>query len=193
MPAYLVILSRFYTRRECVLRIAFFASSATLAGMIGKHSSFSQRQQVLNLDVGGLLAFGFLQVDIPFARGWRAIFFCEGIITLGSGLLAFFAIFNEPRTAKFLNAEEKILAETRIVRQNSNKVLIEATKSKLVLRAFKNVNTFACALGFGLSSLSLQGFALFQPTIIRALDPTFTTLEIQLKTVPVYACAFVGA
>lgn len=35
MPAYLVVLARFYTRRELVLRTAFFASSATIAGMFG--------------------------------------------------------------------------------------------------------------------------------------------------------------
>lgn len=35
MPAYLVVLSRFYTRSEMVLRTAFFASSATIAGMFG--------------------------------------------------------------------------------------------------------------------------------------------------------------
>lgn len=35
MPAYLVVLARFYTKRELVLRTAFFASSATIAGMFG--------------------------------------------------------------------------------------------------------------------------------------------------------------
>jgi hypothetical protein len=70
--------------------------------------------------------------------------------------------------------------------------LIEAAKKEIFWRAFKNPNTLLCALGFGLSSLSLQGLALFIPTIIRGIDPTFTTVEIQLKTVPVYAVAFVS-
>lgn len=35
MPAYLVVLSRFYTRSELVLRTAIFASSACIAGMFG--------------------------------------------------------------------------------------------------------------------------------------------------------------
>lgn len=35
MPAYLVVLARFYTRRELVLRTAIFASSAAIAGMFG--------------------------------------------------------------------------------------------------------------------------------------------------------------
>merc|ERR1711939_179351 len=177
MPAYMLVLSRFYTKRELVFRIAFFASSATMAGMFG-----------------GLLAYGFLQTNVNFARGWRAIFAWEGVITMGSGLLAFFAIPNAPGTAKFLNEDEKALAEQRIRRESAGvKVMIEATKARLVIRSFKNANTFACALGFGLSSLSLQGLSLFIPTIIRGIDPTFSTLEIQLKTVPVYAVAFVLA
>jgi hypothetical protein len=35
MPAYLLVLSRFYSRREVVFRTALFASSATIAGMFG--------------------------------------------------------------------------------------------------------------------------------------------------------------
>lgn len=84
------------------------------------------------------------------------------------------------------------MADARIRRDNAGtKVLIEATKTKLILKAFRNLNvrsvvmmlrsvlergsltdmlyiqTFACALGFGLSSLSLQGLALFIPTISK--------------------------
>lgn len=35
MPAYLVVLARFYNKKELVLRTAIFASSATIAGMFG--------------------------------------------------------------------------------------------------------------------------------------------------------------
>lgn len=84
----------------------------------------------------------------------------EGIITLGSSIVAFFRIFNAPWTAKILTADERLVAESCIRRENAGtKVLIEATKKSIIWRAFKNPNTFACALGFGLSSLSLQGLA----------------------------------
>lgn len=56
-----------------------------------------------------------------------------------------------------------------------------------------NAQTFACALGFGLASLSLQSFSLFVPSIIRGINPAYTTLETQIKTVPVYAVAWVIA
>ena len=83
---------------------------------------------------------------------------------------------------------------------------MEVTKGKILRKAFfsanvrlfllsllvyrlRNVQTWACGLGFGLSSLSLQGLALFIPTIIRGIDPAFGTLEIQVKTCPV--CEFI--
>lgn len=89
---------------------------------------------------GGLLAYGLLKTTI-FTQRWKSIFLIEGIVTVGSGLLAFFVIPDSPATCRFLNEEQKRLAEERIKRENAGvKVMIEATKAKLVLRAFKNVN-----------------------------------------------------
>lgn len=95
----------------------------------------------------------------------------EGIITLGSGLISFFLISNAPGSAKFLSAEERILADKRIKRENvGTKVLIEATKKEVIWRAFRNPNTLAAALGFGLSSCSLQGLA-YVLWFTRLADP----------------------
>jgi len=72
---------------------------------------------------------------------WRAIFFFEGIISIGSGLVAYALVPNEPGTAKFLKPEERLLAEERVRREHAgSKVIIEATKGKLMLKGFTNLN-----------------------------------------------------
>jgi sugar phosphate permease len=82
-----------------------------------------------------------LQVNVSAFPSWKAIFFFEGIITIAGGIFAFFVVPNEPATAKFLNAEERIMADARVRRDQAGaKVLIEATKIKLVLKAFRNLN-----------------------------------------------------
>lgn len=60
---------------------------------------------------------------------------------MAGGIFAFFVVPNDPSSAKFLNAEERIMADARIRRDNAGaKVLIEATKTKLILKAFRNLN-----------------------------------------------------
>lgn len=60
---------------------------------------------------------------------------------MAGGLFAFFFVPNDPGSAKFLTPEERALADARIRREHAGaKVLIEATKTKLLLKAFKNLN-----------------------------------------------------
>lgn len=60
---------------------------------------------------------------------------------MGGGLIAFLFVPNDPATARFLSNEERALAEARVRREHvGTKVLIEATKTKLLLKAFKNLN-----------------------------------------------------
>lgn len=64
---------------------------------------------------GGLLASGILKTgDIGSIHSWRKIFFIEGIITCGLGILAYFILTDRPETAKWLTAEEKEIAIARV-------------------------------------------------------------------------------
>jgi sugar phosphate permease len=48
---------------------------------------------------------------------WRLLFLVEGIPTILAGFAAFFLLPDSPEKAKFLTAEEKLVAKARGVRQ----------------------------------------------------------------------------
>lgn len=145
MCSFVVLISRFYTRREAVLRIAIFASSATVCLVHSSEPPCGTRLTYLLPQLagalGGLLAYAFLHVHVPSPGGWRSIFFYEGLISIVVGIAAFFFVPNDPLTAKFLNNEERQLASARLLRgQAGAKVVVEATKRKLILQTFTNIN-----------------------------------------------------
>ncbi|KAJ6518943.1 MFS general substrate transporter [Mycena sanguinolenta] len=172
------IVSRYYRRKELVLRMGiFFGVSAPLAGAFG-----------------GLLASGLLHIgDIGTVKSWRKIFLVEGIITTGFGLLCFLIIPTDPERTRMLTAEERALALARIdadqvVRTQGRK---ERTTFRLVWRSF-NINTTFCLLGYLMANISFQGLSLFMPTVIATLGH-FTVVESQLRTVPPYLVSAVWA
>ncbi|KAF7309920.1 MFS general substrate transporter [Mycena indigotica] len=168
------IVSRYYRRHEFVMRLGiFFGTSTPLAGAFG-----------------GLLASGLLTVnDIGEIKSWRKIFFFEGIITTGIGLLCFIIIPTDPQRTRMLNEEERALALARIEADQvvSMQGRKERTSFKLVRRAF-NVNASLCLLGYIFINISFQGLSLFMPTVIATLGH-FTVVESQLRTVPPYIVA----
>ncbi|PPQ78694.1 hypothetical protein CVT25_010715 [Psilocybe cyanescens] len=193
------ILARYYRRHELVLRVGiFFGLSPTLAGAFG-----------------GLLASGLLSVsDIGELQRWRKIFFIEGIITLGFGVLLLFFMPADPTVTRLFNAEERNLAIARIdadqvVKTGGRK---EPTSLKLVLRSF-NFNTVLCTISYIMINISFQGLSLFLPTVINTcawlfkiiltvdpmlrksntIDLFLATVEAQLRTVPPYLAGAVWA
>ncbi|KAF7308963.1 MFS general substrate transporter [Mycena kentingensis (nom. inval.)] len=165
------IISRYYRRRELVMRIGiFFGVSAPLGGAFG-----------------GLLASGLLSVDsIGSVTSWRKIFLVEGVITTGVGILGFWIIPTDPVHTKMLTEEERALALARISADQavSTDGKKERTSLSLVLRSF-NIHTTFCALCYFLVNISFQGLALFMPTVIATLGK-FTVVQSQLRTVPPY-------
>jgi hypothetical protein len=89
-------------------------------------------------EVGGLLASGLLSIKpIGSVTSWRKIFFVEGLITTGIGVVCLFIIPADPERSRLLTKEERVLALKRIaldrVMRSSKR---EKTRLSLVLRAF---------------------------------------------------------
>ncbi|TFK29613.1 MFS general substrate transporter [Coprinopsis marcescibilis] len=171
LPGLVYILARYYRRKELVMRIGIFHGLApSLAGASG-----------------GLLASGLLRLpDIGIISRWRKIFFVEGIITIIVGIVLLFTMPGEPSVTKMLTPEERKLAVARLDADQAvkNQGRKEKTTWKLVLRSF-NVTTTICTICFVILNLSFQGLSIFLPTIINTLGK-FSTIEVQLRTVPVY-------
>ncbi|KAF8159406.1 MFS general substrate transporter [Crassisporium funariophilum] len=177
-------LTRYYRRRELVLRIGiFFGLSPPLAGAFG-----------------GLLSSGLLSVsDIGGVVRWRKIFLIEGtykssgIITTGFGIFLLFFMPGDPSTTRMLNEEERAIAIARIDADHAVKTggRKEPTTLKLIWKSF-NFNTMLNATAYMMINISFQGLSLFLPTVINNLGH-FTTVESQLRTVPPYLVGAVWA
>ncbi|KAL4266488.1 MFS transporter superfamily protein [Pleurotus pulmonarius] len=190
LPGLTYIMSRYYRRSELVLRVGiFFGISPPLAGAFG-----------------GLLASGLLSVgDFGAVTSWRKVFFIEGIITTGFGLLCFLIIPTDPQHTRIFTPAERALALARIdadqaVRTNGRK---ESTTLRLVWRSF-NVNTMICTIAYVMINISFQGLSLFMPTVVATcksvtsvsdtiLINILTVVESQLRTVPPYLVGAVWA
>lgn len=79
-----------YKRKECAFRAAIFFSAATIAGAFG-----------------GLLARAIKEMDgVGNKPGWAWIFILEGLLTVVVAFVAFWAVYDDPQSAAFLNEEE---------------------------------------------------------------------------------------
>lgn len=159
MPGLSYYLSRWYRHAELTFRLSLYIVMAPLAGAFG-----------------GLLASAILRLPAIGSKvpsgSWRAIFVVEGIITLGIGLVTMVILTDRPDTARFLTPEEREVAVNRLKeeRVGNPQLLDKISKSKLLKGAINPV-TAMTSIVFMFCSLSIQGLALFAPTLVRSIYP----------------------
>jgi MFS family permease len=159
MPGLSYYLSRFYRHSELTFRLSLYIVMAPLAGAFG-----------------GLLASAILKlpgfgVRIP-AGSWRAILALEGIVTVVVGLLALAFLTDRPETARFLTPEEREVAINRLKDERTgNTVVLDKISKKKMLKGAINPVTATTSICFMFCTLSIQGLALFAPTIVRSIYP----------------------
>lgn len=171
LPGIAYYLSRWYRRSELSFRLGLYMITTPLAGAFG-----------------GLLASGILSLDkIGSLKGWRMIFLVEGIITTLLGLIGLVILTDSPMSARWLSPEEKELAIERIKseRVGQDEVLDKINRTKLK-RGVLNPITLSTAFIFHLNNITALGISFFLPTIIRAIYPTESRVQQQLRTVPPY-------
>lgn len=167
-PGLAVYLSFFYTKREIGLRIGYLFVSAALAGAFG-----------------GLLAYGIGHMDgVAGQSGWRWIFIIEGLPTFILGIASWWWLADSPETAWFLTSEEKQLMEIRRLQQIGVTDEFDWADVRAGLKDWK-MWAFCCAL-FGADTM-LYGYSTFLPTIIKNINPTYSTALVQVLTIPCYA------
>ncbi|KAL1303255.1 hypothetical protein AAFC00_006669 [Neodothiora populina] len=167
-PGLVVYLTYFYTKQEFALRIGYLFVSAALAGAFG-----------------GLLAYGIGHMDgVAGLRGWRWIFILEGIPTFVLGIASWWVLADGPETAWFLDQPERELLALRRSRQVG---VSETFEWADVIKGVKDWKMWAfCFALFGMDTM-LFGYSTFLPTIIKAIEPSFSTALVQVLTIPCYA------
>ncbi|KAH4221103.1 hypothetical protein HBI06_161990 [Parastagonospora nodorum] len=170
-PGMAVYLTFFYTKRELALRIGYLFVSAALAGAFG-----------------GLLAYAIGHMDgVGGQSGWRWIMILEGIPTFVLGIATWFILPDNPETAYFLNAQEKVYAAARLKRQTGYTKKAAEFHWDDVRKCFKDWKVWLfCFAQFG-SDTMLYGFSTFLPTIIRSIMPKASNAMVQVLTIPCYA------
>lgn len=176
LPGIAYYMSRWYRRSELAFRLSMYIVMAPLAGAFG-----------------GLFASGILTLDrFGSLTDWRMIFGIEGIITIGLSLIAFITLTDRPETARWLSAEEKTLAITRIASERTDGQVLDKLDKKKVVSGILNPVTLTVSLIFLFDNITVQGLAFFLPTIVRGIYPSLTRVQQQLRTVPPYAVGAVA-
>ncbi|GAB7337480.1 hypothetical protein MBLNU457_g2811t1 [Dothideomycetes sp. NU457] len=167
-PGLAIYLTFFYTKRELGLRVGYLFVSAAIAGACG-----------------GLLAYGIGHMDgVAGQRGWRWIMILEGIPTFVLGVACWFWLADGPETAYFLTSEEKELMLRRRAAQGGQVDHFDWKDAKKGLRDWK---IYAFSFGQFGGDTMLYGFSTFLPTIIKGLNPGWSSALVQVLTIPVYA------
>jgi hypothetical protein len=94
---------------------------------------------------------------------------------------------DRPDTARWLTAEEKKMASDRLMaeRGGTTQVLDKVDTKKLV-RGITSPITLGTSIVFLLDNITVQGLAIFAPTIVRTIYPKNSVISQQLYTVPPY-------
>ncbi|KAF1814745.1 major facilitator superfamily transporter [Eremomyces bilateralis CBS 781.70] len=168
-PGVTFLITMWYKRNECGLRMAIFFSAATAAGAFG-----------------GLLARGIVEMDgIGGRAGWAWIFIIEGIATLIIAIAAYFVMQDYPDTAKFLSVAEKKEVVRRLQEDRSS--LADEFNMKFFWDGLKDWKIWVhMFITIGIYT-PLYSFSLFLPTIVKTLN--YTNNTAQLMTVPPYIVA----
>ncbi|TRM64279.1 MFS general substrate transporter [Schizophyllum amplum] len=178
-PSAVYYLSRWYTRKEIGLRIAYINAGNMLAQ-----------------GLGGLLAAGVLagMEGVRGIRGWRWLFIIEGAITVSFGLCIPLFLADYPTTTRWLSARERLISQGRLAKDiglvddpDENEKSVAGILRGLAL-ALTDIKVWAMAVMFFTYLLGLS-FNAYLPTIAKNLG--FSTTITLLLTFPPWAFATV--
>ncbi|KAJ9219490.1 hypothetical protein DTO169C6_8125 [Paecilomyces variotii] len=175
-PALNLYLTMVYKREEQAKRVSYLFSCAAISGA-----------------VGGLLAYGILQMDgVGGMAGWKWVYIIEGLFSMVCAVWIWFGLPNDPTNAYFLNEEEKWMMKVRNEQRRKymgsdkfdwEEIRIAARDPKLY---FSGIVQFC-------QDILLYGFSTFLPAILKSMG--YDSLKSNALTVPVYvwgAIAFIS-
>ncbi|ESK87307.1 high-affinity nicotinic acid transporter [Moniliophthora roreri MCA 2997] len=173
-PALVYIISTWYKRHELQKRLAaFFMLSITA-------SAFS-----------AVLAYGLsLLGGKSGLAGWSWIFFIEGLITIGLGIIGYFLIPDFPDRNTFLSAAQTRFILKRIEEDRGDHVPDKITTKK-VLYHLSDWTLWVYGIMSTCAAIPTYMLAYFTPVILRSMG--YSTTHSMLLSAPPYGSAFVSA
>ncbi|KAJ7708701.1 MFS general substrate transporter [Mycena rosella] len=159
-PASNFIITLWYRRDNQARPIAFYFSSATLAGVFGGLLAFCIEKMNGHVPLGGL-------------HGWSWIFLLEGLLTIVVALVAFRVMIDVEREHLIEVLRRDTVGEPSYF------------EMKFVWDTLRNPKSWLQTVIYIGLTIPLYSFTLFLPTIIHALG--FSATKAQLLTIPPYA------
>lgn len=179
-PGMAVYLTMFYTRDEIALRIGYLFVSSALSGAFG-----------------GLLAYGISFLDgAAGLHGWRWILIIEGLPAVVLGIACWWLLADDYHTAWYLTPAEKDMMRLRFARQHGRTTSAELLDWKDVKKGLTDWKVYCFCLGQTGMDTMLYGYSTFLPTIIKSINPAWSSQLVQVLTIPCYvlgALSYVSA
>ncbi|EEA25514.1 hypothetical protein TMatcc_006257 [Talaromyces marneffei ATCC 18224] len=166
-PCLNLYISMVYRREEQAKRVSYLMSCAALSGA-----------------VGGLLAYGLLQMDgVAGKAGWRWVYFIEGIFSILVAVWIWYGLPNDPSNAYFLTTEQKWMMQVRNEQSRQYLGPEKFTWDQFWIEVRDPKLYFSAATQF-CQDIILYGFSTFLPAILKSSG--YDTLRSNALTVPVY-------
>ncbi|KAI9266906.1 major facilitator superfamily domain-containing protein [Phascolomyces articulosus] len=147
--------------------------------------------------VGGLLAFGIVQMDgLGGLHGWQWLFIIEAIPLILLGFILIFILPEGPHDAKFLNETERKVVMDRLSADNGRSTESEEEEIgkfswKQFFEVFKDWKTYCFILLAFCSLTIIRCIRMFLPLIIKGLG-AFDDVTTQGMTTPPYLAGFIA-
>ncbi|KAE9970549.1 hypothetical protein BLS_004863 [Venturia inaequalis] len=163
---------------------AFLFSTIYPREMAGKRIMTTNLAQCISGAFGGLFAYAIQTMgDRNGFAAWRWLFVIEFLITIVICGIGLFFLPGEVESAWFLNEEEK---ETMRMKKKRHYMIRGEEKfdHKWIKIALTDPFVYLLGIAFFTSSVAINGFGVFLPTIISGLG--FADLKVNYMTIPVY-------
>ncbi len=172
-PGVPYLLTFFYLRKELGYRAGLFLSAAPLA------TTFS-----------GALAYGITHGHNEALANWRVLFLVEGLPTIVMAFVTWFYLPDSPEAARFMTAEEKVVARQREVAQVGAEAehRLGHINLKDVGAAFLQPQNYFTALMYFSCNVSFASLPVFLPIILAEMG--FSSINAQGLTAPPFFFSF---
>jgi MFS family permease len=170
-PAFVMIMSIWYTNKEQPLRLEAYYCTNGIATMFG-----------------GLMGYAVGHINSGLER-WQYVFIIFGSISVAWGIISLIWLPDLPATAKFLDPQEKKIAVNRVA-HNRQGVKNQYFKKYQAIQCIKDPKTwilFIMAVGAQIPNSALTSFA---SIIVRSFG--FDTLGTQYLQIPGGAVQFLA-
>ncbi|KAL4811444.1 major facilitator superfamily domain-containing protein [Aspergillus unguis] len=173
-PGLTLLTSSWYTKEESPMRMAIWHAGNTISNIMS-----------------GFLAAGILENMEGTANlhAWQWFFLIEGMVSILVAVASFIFLPAWPHNTRFLSAEEREMAQYRVLLSNGGIDEVGGTWDGLKDAVKDPFTWFFCLMHFAL--VTAQSFKDFLPSIMKTFG--FDTMTTYLVQAPPYAIAYIFA